>query len=651
MNKFITVVKYLFSVHLCGLLIFSLIRLILFVSCHEMIGGADAVDSGGAMVAQAFLRGVWFDNVIACYIAVLPVLILSFAVIFNTSIKVVMRITTVWYSVLYPFAFLIASCNIPYFKYFFNTINSSIFEWFEYGSTTISMALGELSYLWYVALFIVASIVFVVVVNAIKRKCISDVRRCDNHRSLPEFVVVTLLSCIVMYSCFIGLRGRFGYNPIKVSQAYFCRNPFLNQLGLNPVHYLLYSHIDMSRSENKYISLVDSEQAKEYFEEYMNSKQFVADSVVRDSSAASPRNLVFIIMESMSAKFMERFGGDRGVTPFLDSIYKESITFPNFYSAGVHTNHGLFSSLYSYPALMRRNLMKGSVIPTYEYGLPQRLLNNGYKTAFFMTHESQYDNMNGFFRTNGFEDIHAEENYPSDKVVNSFGVPDDYLFEYALPVLNGYAEGDKPFFATLLTISNHPPYILPEWFKANSSDMEYAIVEYADYCIADFFNKAKNEPWFDNTVFVFMGDHGKVVGNSFTEMPESYNHVPFMVYYKGAEPFEVESFAGQMDVAPTLLDILGVEQSNSMFGVDLMKSSREKIFYTSDNAIGARDSSHLYIYLPQGEKSVYYGLTDSGIIPVEQTNSTFDELKQFGLSMIQMTEDYMREQKEQMYEQ
>ena len=123
-----------------------------------------------------------------------------------------------------------------------------------------------------------------------------------------------------------------------------------------------------------------------------------------------------------------------------------------------------------------------------------------------MTHESQYDNMNGFFRTNGYEEIYAEENYPASEVVNGFGVPDAFLFDYALPVLNSYAAQDKPFFATILTISNHPPYIIPEWFTPQNSEDEYAIVEYADHCLENFFNRAKQEPWFDNTVFVFIHD-------------------------------------------------------------------------------------------------------------------------------------------------
>lgn len=93
------------------------------------------------------------------------------------------------------------------------------------------------------------------------------------------------------------------------------------------------------------------------------------------------------------------------------------MAFSNFYSAGTHTNHALYATLYSFPSIMKRNAMKGSAIPSYS-GLPTVLRDNGYRTLFFMMHESQYDNMNAFFRSNGFDEIYAQENYPKEKIAN-----------------------------------------------------------------------------------------------------------------------------------------------------------------------------------------------------------------------------------------
>lgn len=108
-----------------------------------------------------------------------------------------------------------------------------------------------------------------------------------------------------------------------------------------------------------------------------------------------------------------------------------------------------------------------------------------------MTHESQYDNMNGFLRTNGFKQIYAQENYPREKVVNSFGVQDDFLYEYALDIFNQEFKTGKPFFGVLLSISNHPPYVIPKDFKSHSQTDEMRIVEFADHAIGEFMKKLR----------------------------------------------------------------------------------------------------------------------------------------------------------------
>ena len=90
----------------------------------------------------------------------------------------------------------------------------------------------------------------------------------------------------------------------------------------------------------------------------------------------------------------------------------------------------------------------------------------GYENMFFMTHEAQYDNMKAFFTTNGYDEIFSQEDYPKSEVVNSFGVSDHFLFGYALDKINRQAATRKPFLATLLTISNHPPYVIPSFFKS-----------------------------------------------------------------------------------------------------------------------------------------------------------------------------------------
>ena len=116
----------------------------------------------------------------------------------------------------------------------------------------------------------------------------------------------------------------------------------------------------------------------------------------------------------------------------------------------------------------------------------------------------------------------------------------------------------QPFFATLLSISNHPPYIIPPYFKPHSKETEEQIVEYADWSLRKFMDEASRQPWYENTIFVFLADHGKLVGSPKSDMPLTYHHIPLIIYEPGQSPRKLEVLGGQIDVGPTILGMLGI---------------------------------------------------------------------------------------------
>ena len=638
LGRFGISLAFLLSVHLLALVCFTLFRAVLFCTVDYTF----PTDIAGDCLLQsvAFVRGLWFDNVIACYILLLPLVMFWVAGWFDYTAKWLYRAAAVFFILFYSLSFVISAANIPYFASFFKTINSSIFNWFGYAGTTAGMIFGETSYYFPIALGLAVIFAFGWAVTRMSRGFYRLSEQKEKCKCLKIGGVRFLIGAVLVGLCLFGIRGRRGYNPIKVSQAYYCKDPFLNQLGVNPVFNLLTSTLDDRRKENKVLTLMPEEEAVENVRRYLdrtgiNGISPIAREVKADG-AHSNKNVVVILMESMSARLMGAFGHTGNLTPFLDSIYSRSLSFRNFWSSGIHTNHGMYSSLYSFPAVMKRNAMKGSVIPVYS-GLPTVLKSHGYRTLFFMTHESQYDNMNAFFRTNGFDEIYAQENYPADKAVNGFGVQDDFLFSYALSVLNRKAQEGRPFFSVLLTISNHPPYIIPPTFHPHSGKTEEQIVEYADASIRDFMAEAARQPWFDETLFVFLGDHGKLVGTPECESPESCNHIPLMIYGKGIEPRVVDDFGGQVDLAPTLLGLLNISYVQNNFGVDLLREKRPCMFFTADNLIGARDSSRLYIYMPGSGQELRYRL-ENGSLRAADADSVFHVLKCYAFSMLQCAE-------------
>lgn len=516
MKRYLYALRYLISIHVLGLILFTAFRLILFLQGYEYL-----MDEGISIFTrlEAFVRGLWLDNVIACYISILPLVIVSICSLIGYFGKNLYRGIHIFFSVFYVVAFAISAADIPYFAYFFKHINASIFNWFGYTGTTLGLMFGEFSYIVAFVLFLCLSFLFVFLSRILLHRTCRDIQR--------------------------------------VSAEKFHWKPEL-------------------------------------------------------------------------------------LTPFLDSIAVRSLCFNRFFSAGTHTNHAIHSVLYSYPALMKRNSMKGAVIPFFA-GLPTILQDNGYRTLFFMTHESQYDNMNGYLRTNGFDRIFAQEDYPQDKVVNSFGVQDDFLYQYALPILTETANEGQPFFAVLLSISNHPPYVIPKDFKTHSNTDEHRIVEFADHALKEFIDEAKQQEWFDNTIFVFVGDHGKIVGTPRSDMPLSFNHVPLFIYSPSfIEPRQIQDLGGQVDIAPTILGLLNIDYTDNGFGVNLLQEKRKAAFFTSDDAIGCVNDSLFYIYKPKENQewllSQERAIEKGGNI---DNPAVCQELREYAFSMLQTAQYLM----------
>ncbi len=643
LHRFAVTVSFILCGHALGLAFLSAFRLLQYVTLRGMSAPT------GASAVPAFVRGLWLDNVLACAVLALPATVLLIAACFGFCPRALRKAFVWWMAVFYTVMLALSAANIPYFHYFFKTINSGIFAWFGYAGTTAGMVTGELSYIIYIAAFIIAAALFAWLLVLLRRKAdrlIAQAAPCSRSRAAvaAKGIATTLLAGLIV----LGIRGHAQTDmaPVKVSQAYYCADPFLNQLAIPPAFNVVTSLLDDMKRDNAPLNLMpDSEAVAETRSRLgiigrTDSAFVLRRKVAADSKTAARRNVVIILMESMSADLMQTFGQKHRLTPVLDSLFAHSLAFRNCYSAGIHTNNGLTATLYSFPALMRRNVMKGTVTPR-RGGIPTVLAGYGYRTMFFMPHESQYDNMNAYFRTNGYGEIYSQEDYPAEEAVNTFGVSDHFLFGYALRTINAKAGNGQPFMATILTVSNHPPYVIPDFFQPKSADKEQQIVEYADWAVGDFIAKARREPWYKNTVFVLLGDHGKLTGNAAdTELPQSLNHIPLIMFGAGVPTAQVDGMASQVDVMPTLLGLLGMSYDYDGFGYDLLRQGRNMVQYTSDDQIVARDSTHCLIYNHSTGRTDTYAAEPGGRLRKTKATDGFEQLRRFALSTVQ-TADFV----------
>ncbi|MFV0344714.1 MAG: LTA synthase family protein [Bacteroidales bacterium] len=580
-------VKLILKTYLLVLSIFSVFRLILFFSNIDLL---DFDSVAMSTIFKSFLMGLRFDTVVSSYVLFMPALVLSICDIIGKDNKYVNNIMFYWIAVFFSLFFIVAAADIPYFNQFYDRFSVGAFEWFDNYSIVFSMIFEEPRYF----LILVPLVILAILLFLILRKIF---RNTSITRPINVWLRVTL-SVILLAAIFAGIRGKIqtkSPSPIRVGTAYFSDNTFLNKLGLNPVFTLVRSYLDSKSSNNMKVHLMDDALAIKNVQSYLGLTKTdyispIARAVNSNSETYIKPNIVLIMMESMSAAKMTRHGNADNLTPFLDSLSNEGIYFENCYSAGKHTFNGIFGTLFSFPALYRQHPLKNMLRCD---GLSTILAENGYTSTYFTTHDSNFDNVKGALISNDFNKIIDWTSYSDSEIRSIFGVPDDYMFRFAMPVLNELAEKKKPFFVAMMTISDHGPYYVPNYFKPKTTEIKKQIVEYADWSLRQFIQSCSKQDWFDNTVFVFVADHGAPM-NAKYDIALNYFHVPLLFYSPNIikDKYVYTDIASQIDVFPTLMGILGLPYINNTLGVDLINEKRKYAILNDDDKIGIIDTNY-----------------------------------------------------------
>jgi len=621
--KFPLFISLPFRIYLIGLAIFFALRLALFAYVYDLTKSVFSKD-----VLTTFLIGVQFDTSVLCYVLAPPFLLL-FLQTFSKRKVFINSFIAIYFSLFIMLLIFIGIADIPYFKFFLNRITDSALQWIGSLSIVFEMIILNKTNLIFTIVAIICCISgFVFIFKTTKKQILAnDIKRSVSFKEVGLFITGAFM-------IFIGIRG-VNEQPLRQGDAFHCNDPLLNQIGLNPAYTLLRSYftrvnlmeVNEAIKNTKAILKIDS--ALEEISPF--ARKITSDSSMRKY------NVVLVLMESLSANYLEAFGNKDHLTPNLDSLCKNSWFFTNAFSAGIHTNNGIFSSLFSFPAMKRIRPM--STVPLLKFsGIPYTLKQNGYKNIFFCPHSESFDNIGVFIPLNHFDTLYSNKDYPREESIGPFGVPDDYLFDISLKTIDKL-KNDQPFFATILTASNHEPYTLPSYYKSNFKNAAHKSVSYADWAIGKFMNDAKNKPWFDNTIFIFSADHGLNVGENTYEMALSYNHIPILFYApKILGTKELNNFMGQIDVFPTLMGLMNATYINNTLGTDVIAKPRECMYFSADNKIGCVDSTFLYVYRFEGGEGLYKYKSGDAKDVKEEFKSDFERLKKNALSQTQAAE-------------
>ena len=280
------------------------------------------------------------------------------------------------------------------------------------------------------------------------------------------------------------------------------------------------------------------------------------------------RNIVLITIESMSASFMQHFGYPDAITPHLDSLYKMGIAFEQCFATGNRTVRGLEAVTLSLPPCPGQSIIKRPRNAGM-HSTGAMLRDKGYDVLYFYGGNSYFDNMETFFSGNGY-DIVDQRQYAPEEITfaNIWGVCDEDAYRKVIRTLNEDAQSGKPFFAHVMTVSNHRPFTYPAGKISipHDSKSRNGGVMYTDYALGEFFAEASRQPWFDNTIFLVTADHCASSAGR-TEIPLNKYHIPALIYAPGfVEPQCVDGIVSQIDLMPTLLSLLNMSYDSHFFG-------------------------------------------------------------------------------------
>jgi len=398
---------------------------------------------------------------------------------------------------------------------------------------------------------------------------------------------------IITGALIIPIRSSFSVAPLNTGFVYFHKTKaFPNHVGINPVWNFFKSVAgdDSHRYSNNFYTPANLNQQ-------FDSLMLTHGKTLRLLSEKKP-NIIIIILESFTSKIVEPLGGMLGITTELNALTKEGILFKNFYASGDRTDKGLVSLLSSYPAQPHNSIIKYPNKTQYLPYLPKVLGKNGYHTSFVYGGDVGFANMESYLTQGGFSHITDEDEFDSDINDSKWGVADHYVFNQLLQ------EGDTataPFFKVMLSLSSHEPFEVPMETVikgVDESSMFLNACYYTDKSLGEFIRKAKQQPWWKNTLIIITADHGHRFPNP-DELKEKERFKIPMLWLGGAIKTDttIENFGGQTDLSSTLLNQLSFDQSGFLFSHNILSENKNSFaLYIFNNGYGYVSPTNENIY-------------------------------------------------------
>lgn len=406
---------------------------------------------------------------------------------------------------------------------------------------------------------------------------------CLRGLHFPRWYWRPVLAVLVLLLTVLGARSTLGHRALNPAMVAFSTDATVNALVVNSTYSLAFSASQMLAESGASASMYGKMPEEKMIQLLRQASGRPATAFISDtlptlsrnqaSYTGKPKNLVILLQESLGAQYIGTLGG-LPLSPNIDRLAQQGWLFEQLYATGTRSVRGIEAVITGFTPTPAQAVVKLNKSQTGFFTLAQLLGERGYTTQFIYGGESHFDNMRSFFLGNGFQHIVEQKDYASPAFTGSWGVSDEDLLLRADAEFKQMHAAGKPFFSLVFSSSNHDPFEYPdgriEPYEQPKQTRNNA-VKYADYAIGKFFALAQQSNYWQDTIFLIVADHdSRVFGDELVPIPRF--HIPGVIVGRDVPVKRDKRVVSQIDMAPTLLSLIGISGDYPMLGRDLTQT-------------------------------------------------------------------------------
>lgn len=632
MNKHLRLNEYKVMLYrlLLAYVFYSIARLLFYFYNSNIL----KVDSVADFLSLCF-HGLTFDTTAILYVNLLFI-IFSILPLWKNTIPGYQKFLFYLYFCTNLLAYATNFIDFIYYKFTFARTTIVALDVIEHETNKTTLFFSFLFSYWHVfLLFIIFSALWIF---AYKKLTVAHFKPTKIFPYIAFSIIGLALTLVLTVG---GIRGgdlNYSTRPINLLDASrYVKNIVHSDIVLNTPFAIIRTLFSNSFIKTNYAGVNE----KVIAEKIQPIKQY-------QNNPETKPNIVVFILESFGREYIGAFNKKMGIdnykshTPFLDSLSQHSMIFTNAYANGRQSIHGMSSILAGIPSF--KDAFTSSPYPTQKIeSLVSTLESEGYNTSFFHGAANGSMGFLGFGNILGMDNYYGRTEFNDEKEFDAvWGIWDEPFLQFMNKKLD---EKKTPFFASVFTVSSHEPYIIPEKYKDKFHEggiPMHKCVEYTDFALKRFFEEAQKKPWFNNTIFVMVADHGnQIYYDEYKKLMNRFT-VPILIYKPNSPYIGVnDDLAQQIDIYPTLLDMIGYKKPFRSWGRSLFdKKSGEPFVITAAGSIYLLYQGN-YIFTFDGQKALgFYDKNDQGLENnlIKNRNAEMDEIELHCKTFIQ---DYM----------